>query len=171
MIETLLMTAAMMSGPDHLGQPLTFDQIVFEEASLNFKKPMRGGYTEEIVAAALIPKKWRPFSSCVLDRESGGTLTEKNSGEGAKNPRSSASGRWQLLDSQWRPGLASMVSARLKDEGVPAKHTKGLRAHLKSKPISSWDGWWQDIGHRAVLAAGGWTHWANGDKCDGKRPR
>ena len=170
MFESMIMVAALTAGPDHLGQPLTFNEIVWEEPDINYKKPMRGGYTEEIVAAAFIPEKWRPFSKCVLDRESGGRLTEKNSGEGAKNPRSSASGRWQFLDSQWRSGLASMVASRLRDEGVPAKHTKGLRAHLESRPINKWDGWFQDIGHRAVLAAGGWRHWSGGNGCNSLVP-
>jgi hypothetical protein len=170
MIDALVMTAAMMAGPDHLGQPLAFDEIAWEEPDINYNKPMSGGYTDDIVAAAFIPEKWRPFSKCVLGRESGGTLTKKNSGEGAKNPNSSASGRWQFLDSQWRSGLASMVASRLEDEGVPKKHTKGLRAHLKARPINKWDGWFQDIGHRAVISAGGWRHWSGGNGCNSLVP-
>ena len=60
------------------------------------KKPTRVA-TEEIVEAATIPKKWRPFAACVCDRESvdlgqGAVRSE------ARNPNSSASGRWQFLN-------------------------------------------------------------------------
>lgn len=157
-----LVTAAVIAtsgqAPDHLGQPV----------EVNYGKPHKGAFSDVITEAAEIPKKHRAFSKCVLDRESGGNLENTNSGEGARNPRSSASGRWQFLDSQWREGLSHMVAGRLKDYGMPSAHVKGVRVHLEGKPIHKWDGLWQDVGHNAVMAAGGWAHWS-GPGCNGKR--
>ena len=159
-----LVTAAVIAtsgqAPDH------FD---LAPRSINFEKPTAGAWDDQIVAASKVPKKWRPFARCVLDRESGGTLRKIQSGAGAKNPRSSASGRWQFLDSQWRPGLAHMVRQRLVDYGVPKSHAKKVRMHLQSKPINKWHGRWQDIGFIAVVTSGGAHHW-NGPGCGGKRP-
>lgn len=160
MIETLALAAAVASGPDH---------ITLLERTVDIKKPAAGAFGEQIESAARVPKKWRPFARCVLDRESGGTLERKNSGEGARNPRSSASGRWQFLDNNWRSGLAHMVRERLVDHGMPKSHAKEVRMELKSKPINKWDGHWQDIGFVAVIQEGGWYHW-RGHSCNGLRP-
>lgn len=156
-----LVTAAVIAtsgqAPDHLGQPV----------EINYGNPHKGAFSDVITEAAEIPKEHRAFSKCVLDRESGGNLKNANSGEGARNPRSSASGRWQFLDSQWREGLSHMVADRLKDYGMPGSHAKAVRVHLEGKPIHKWDGLWQDVGHNAVMAAGGRKHW-RGDGCGGK---
>ena len=100
-----LLAAALIATP--IQTPDHFD--LAQERSVNVAKPMHGGYSDQIAAAASVPNPWIKFSKCVLDRESGGTLTRKNSGEGAKNPRSSASGRWQFLDTHWRHGGSFMV--------------------------------------------------------------
>ena len=170
MIEALVMTAVMASGPDHLDQPPTFNDIVEEQVSeINYKKPHKGALSDVISAASTIPKKWEPFAACVLDRESGATINNKNSGEGAKNPSSSASGRWQFLDNSWRDGLSHMVADQLKDHGMPKKEAKQVRLHLQSKPIAKWDGHFQDAGAIEVLQQGGWYHW-KGASCNSKRP-
>ena len=163
------MTVAMTTGPDHLVTPV--DQTVYyKTAEVNFRKPHKGAFKGIIADAAEVPKKHRAFSSCVLERESGGNLENTNSGEGAKNSRSSASGRWQFLDSNWREGLSHMVANRLRDHGMPGSHAKSVRVYLEAKPISKWDGMWQDIGHNAVMEAGGWYHWKGGEGCNSKRP-
>lgn len=162
MLETIVLAAAIAGGPDH---------ITLLERSVDMKTPTAGAFAEQIESAARVPKKWRPFARCVLDRESGGTLEQKNSGEGARNPRSSASGRWQMLDGQgWRTGAAWMVQKRLVEFGVPKPHTKEVRLELRSKPIHKWDGHWQDIAFIASVTEGGWFHWRNGGRCDGLRP-
>ena len=51
------------------------DHLVREPVNMN--KPHTGGYAEEIVDAATIPKKWRAFAAC-CDRESGGTLDKSS---------------------------------------------------------------------------------------------
>lgn len=167
MIEALMLTAVLQSGPDHLvEQPVEEKKI----EDINFKKPLKGGFSDVITAAAKVPKRWQPFASCVLERESGADLKNKNSGEGARNPRSSASGRWQFLGA-WQEGLPFMVADQLRDHGMPKKEAKQVRVHLQSKPIAKWDGHFQDAGAIEVLQQGGWFHWRYGDKCDGKRAR
>lgn len=170
MIDALVMTLALSSVPDHLLPPTEKAVTIEVDEAINYKKPMRGGFTEEISEAMRVPKKWKPFTRCILDRESGANLENTNSGEGAQNPTSSASGRFQFLDNSWRDGLSHMVAGRLKDNGVPRTEVKGLRVWLETKPIHKWDGVWQQVGYNAVIEAGGWYHWRNGDKCDGRRP-
>ena len=169
MLEALVMTVAMTTGPDHLVTPVD-QKVYYETTKVNFSKPHKGAFKGIIADAAEVPKKHRAFSACVLDRESGGHLENTNSGEGARNPRSSASGRWQFLDNQWRDGLSHMVAGRLKDHGMPGSHAKSVRVYLEAKPINKWDGMWQDIGHNAVMEAGGWYHWKGGEGCNSKRP-
>ena len=165
---TPLIAAALIAtsgqAPDHLIREVP----VVEE--INFKKPLKGGLSDVISEASTIPKKWEPFASCVLSRESGATIGNKNSGEGARNPRSSASGRWQFL-SAWQEGLPFMVADQLRDHGMPKKQAKQVRLHLQSKPIAKWDGHFQDAAAIEVLQQGGGFHWRYGDECDGKRDR
>jgi len=117
--------------------------------------------------ASRVPHQWRPFAACVLDRESGATLDRRQSGVGARNPSSSASGRWQMLDaSGWRSGGAWMVQKRLVRFGAPRSQAKAVRVYLARTPISRWDGLWQDVAAFESLESGGWRHWANGDRCD-----
>jgi len=161
MIETLALAAAVANGPDH---------ITLLERSVDIKKPAAGAFGEQVESAARVPKKWRPFARCVLDRESGGTLHRKNSGEGARNPRSSASGRFQFLNSQWQHGGSFMVKDRLVTFGVPESHASKVRKKLGRTPIHKWDGHFQDTLFNEVVDRGGWYHWRNGDHCDGLRP-
>ena len=139
-------------GPEHHEMPTQ---------QVNMGKPHKGAFSEEITEAAVIPKKWRPFAACVLDRESGGTLGKIQAGAGARNPNSSASGRWQFLNSSWNKPLPYMVAAELK--------AKEVRIYLQNKHIYKWHGYWQDIGFVAVVTEGGWRHWS-GAYCNGKRP-
>jgi len=45
------------------------------------------------------------------------------------------------------------------------------RQYLAARPISTWNGLWQDMAAFEALESGGWRHWANGDRCDGLVPR
>jgi len=85
------------------------------------------------------------FRRCIMRRESRGNYR-------AANPRSSARGAYQFLDSQWRDGLVWMM---LKEE----KRTGGDRRReirrLFDKPIHRWNRYYQD---RAF-----WTAFRHGD--------
>lgn len=110
--------------------------------------------------AAVLPEKQEPFRACVKHRESRGKYD-------AQNPRSSAQGAYQFLDSQWRDSLAHMVKAEIKEHGQPRP---GLLAHLKGTPIKDWEPIYQDVAFATVLnARGPWSgakHWhLTGSKC------
>ena len=126
-------------------------------------RPSRSAHASVIGEAADIPAAWETFAACVSDRESGGSYT-------ARNPTSSASGRWQFLDRSWRHGLAYMVAARLKAHGMAHADAREVREYLHDTPIAAWPGPYQDTGFIAVLLSGGQHHW-NGPGCNGLAPR
>lgn len=120
--------------------------------------------------ASRVPSRWRAFATCVLARESGATLARPQSGVGAVNPSSSASGRWQMLDaSGWRSGGAWMVQKRLVRFGAPRSQARAVRVYLQRTPISRWDGIWQDVAAFESLESGGWRAWS-GHTCNGLVP-
>lgn len=127
------------------------------------ENPSRSVHAAAVRQAADIPAAWGPWADCVSDRESGGSYT-------ARNPVSSAQGRWQFLDSSWRRGLGFMVADRLKAHGMPAADAKRVRVFLHDTPIAAWPPAYQDIGLVAVLLSGGKHHW-NGPGCTGLAPR
>ena len=131
--------------------------------SFNPSQPTRSAWAMPVLrGAAAIPRHWVPFARCVLDRESGGTLERIQSGAGARNSSSSASGRWQFLDSQWRGGLSHMVTERLVKFGLPKADGKKVQRWLASHPIADWHGYYQDTGFVSVVLAGGRHHWNGG---------
>jgi hypothetical protein len=123
--------------------------------------------------ASTVPSRWRAFAQCVLSRESGATLDRPQSGVGAQNPSSSASGRWQMLDaSGWRDGGAWNVHKRLVRFGVPKSQAREVRVYLSRTPIHRWHGIWQDTAAIEALEDGGWRHWyLAGSRCNGLVPR
>jgi hypothetical protein len=136
-----------------------------DDRELSVARPSRS--VSAVRDASRVPGRWSDFASCVLDRESGATLDRRQSGSGARNPSSSASGRWQMLDaSGWRSGGAWMVKKRLVQFGAPRSQAKAVRVYLARTPIAQWDGIWQDVAAFESLESGGWRHWANGDRCD-----
>ena len=115
-------------------------------------------------AAQAIPQDQQPFASCVSHRESRDNYK-------ARGDESSARGRWQFLDRQWRHGLSFMVAERLRDFGMSSAASKRVRIHLQSISIDRWDPAYQDIAFVAVLNArgpwSGWRHWyLAGSKCN-----
>lgn len=165
-VSLLVIVAVIAAIPAFANEP---DHHTLHTQQVNLKKPHKGAWSEQITSAAVIPKKWRPFAACVVDRESGGNLKNVQSGVRARNPRSSAQGRWQFLNNSWNEPLSYMVSAELKDEGVPKSVAKDIRIYLQDTPIYKWHGYFQDIGFVAVVTEGGWRHWS-GAYCNGKRP-
>lgn len=117
-------------------------------------------------AASTIPASQQAFASCVSHRESRGSYT-------SKGDHSSARGRWQFLDRQWRVngGLTWMVAARLRAFGMPAAQARTIRLQLQAKPIDRWAPAYQDTAFIAVLNAhgawSGWRHWhLPGSRCN-----
>lgn len=141
------------------------DRIPLEAASGDVwivERPSRGLHASAVRDAARIPRHVRPFAECVSDRESSGSYT-------ARNPASSAQGRWQFLDNSWRRGLGYMVAARLKAHGMPKTAARQVREYLHDTPIAAWPGQYQDAGFVAVIASGGSHHW-NGPGCNHLKP-
>lgn len=112
--------------------------------------------------AAELPAAQEQYRECVAKRES-------HHNPQARNRTSSASGKYQFLDSQWRHGLAYMVAAELRDHGHP--EPRAVRKELQRKPIHTWPEAYQDVAFAAVLnAEGPWSgakHWRLvGSYCD-----
>lgn len=107
--------------------------------------------------AATFPPAITDWASCVIDRESGGNLVERQSGVRAYNP-SGAQGRWQFM-SPWNHGGPYMVRDRLVQFGMPKADAREVREHLSSHPIVEWNGWWQDILMIEAVERGGAFHW------------
>lgn len=154
MIENLLMTAVLMAGAS------TSD----DDRALALNRPSRSAprIAGVVQRAAAIPPSIRPWAACVLKRESGGSLDRIQSGVGARNSASSASGRWQFLDNSWRRGLSFMVRDRLVQFGMPKAQAREVRQYLGARHISTWHGYWQDIGFLEVVERGGRHHWNGG---------
>lgn len=110
--------------------------------------------------ASTFPPSIRGKAACVLSRESGGSLDRRQSGVGARNPGSSAQGRWQFINNKWQHSLPWHVRDRLVTFGMPKAQANKVRAFLDKRPIYKWNGWWQDIGFiETVVERDGWHHW------------
>lgn len=152
MLESLVITVALAMPND------TSDR----EWAVN--RPTRSVHSRVIEDAAEVPRSIRPWAECVVRRESGGTLDRIQSGVGARNPNSSASGKFQFLDNSWRRGLSFMVRDRLVEFGMPKQEAKKIRQYLGATPIYRWHGYYQTIGFVEVVSRGGKFHW-NGPGC------
>jgi hypothetical protein len=98
------------------------------------------------------------YRDCVAHRESRGDVT-------AQNPRSSAQGKYQFLDNQWRHGLSYMVRKEMKSRGM--KPARNLVQLLQNTPIKRWSEFHQDMAFAAVINTGGAHHWRlAGSKCE-----
>jgi hypothetical protein len=114
-------------------------------------------------AAAKVPKDQIAYAKCVSHHESRGNYK-------AVGDQSSARGRWQFLDKQWRRGLSFMVAHRLVEYGMPKSKVKDLVKDLQSKSIDRWNPIYQDVAFLAALNAkyqwSGWKHWSVNSKCN-----
>lgn len=130
------------------------------DRELHLSRPSRGAYSAPVRAAADTPKKWSAFAQCVLRRESGATLANKESREDARNGSSSAAGRHQWL-AAWQNGGAFMVRDRLVRFGMPKDQAKRVREYMQATPIWKIDGWLQDVLFNEVVTRSrdGWRHW------------
>jgi hypothetical protein len=119
--------------------------------------------------AGQIPTAWQPFARCVAQRESNGRLN-------ARNPRSSAQGRWQFLDQAWRVdgGIEWIVSRQLRKVGMAWKDRAGWVRRLDATPIYRWPSWAQDAAFVGVVTerSTGWRHWHHpGSRCNALIPK
>lgn len=162
MFESLMLAAVLTAAPTETPAPPLLSASSSREWAI--QRPSRGAHASAVREAATFPRSLRPWAACVIDRESGGTLDERTSGQGAANPASSARGRWQFLDNSWRRGLAFMVKDRLVEHGMPKQQAKQVRIWLQQRSIAQWPGWYQDIGFIEVVERGGRHHW-NGPGC------
>lgn len=141
-----------------------------DDRTVSLERPSRGGYGSVVRQAGTVPVYLRAWAECVLRRESGGVLHNKQSREDARNTEaSSAAGRWQFLQA-WQHGGSFMVRDRLVRFGMPKQEARQVRKYLGARPIYQWDGWWQDILFIEVTTRGGWRHWS-GAYCNGLAPR
>jgi len=122
-------------------------------------RPNRGDsrHASITVKAATFPRHLTGWASCVINRESGGNLVERQSGVQAHNP-SGAQGRWQFMP-PWNDGGPYMVKDRLEQFGMAHKDAKKVRVYLSNRPIWKWNGWYQDILFIEVNERGGAFHW------------
>jgi len=132
-----------------------------DRRELSVTRPSRS--VSSVRLAATFPRSMVAWARCVADRESGGSAT-------ARNPRSSAQGRYQFLDRLWRQSLAAQVAARLRDHGLPRPQARLVRDYLRDHEIATWPAVYQDIGFIEVNARGGAYHWRlAGSRCEGLR--
>jgi len=135
------------------------EQDAAREWALN--RPNRGDSRSATIVqrAATFPPSLVSWASCVIDRESGGNLIERQSGVQALNGEGSgAQGRWQFMP-PWNDGGPYMVKDRLEQFGMPHKDAKEIRIYLSSRPIWKWNGWYQDILFIEANERGGSFHW------------
>jgi hypothetical protein len=122
-----------------------------------------------------LPAEWQDFTLCISARESGyGKHHDTSKSYRAKNPASTASGRYQFLDSSWRKGGAWNVWKRLIKHGYTKATAAKVRERLMETPIRYWKPVYQDILYAEVILSNdgkGWKHWyLAGSPCNSKVP-
>lgn len=120
------------------------------------------------LSASKIPANQLEYAKCISYHESRGNYQ-------AVGDKSSARGRWQFLDKQWRRGLSYMVADRLVNHGMPKSQEKDLIKDLQKHPIDAWKPIYQDVGFVSALNAkgpwSGWKHWSVNSQCNKLVPR
>jgi hypothetical protein len=113
-------------------------------------------------SAGRVPPRWQAFKRCIVARESHGNPR-------ARNPHSSAQGKYQFLDRLWRRPLAGMVAERLTGHGMSLHDARAIRDALRRSEIARWDERLQDVAFAATITVpGNWRHWAlSGSRCNG----
>ena len=160
MLDALILTAALALPSDTDTTPSPAHSVSDRQWAAN--RPNRGAHARTVAHAATIPKSLRGWAACVIRRESGGSIDDWSSGSGARNPASSAQGRFQFLDTSWRRGLSFMVRDRLIQFGMPKSQASKVRHYLASRPIYRWEGVYQQVGFLEVVERGGRFHWNGG---------
>lgn len=148
MIDSIILTGALLLRP----MPMQDQASVIRAANIVAARQARE-----------VPAEWREFTLCISKRESGyGRHPDKSKAYKARNPKSSASGRYQFLDTSWRDGASWNVFKRLVSFGYDRATAKWVRQRLAETPISQWRPVYQDIAYAETLLSGegqGWRHW------------
>jgi len=114
-------------------------------------------------SAREVPEAWQRFTLCISERESGyGNDEDVSKSYRAKNPTSSASGRYQFMDGSWRHGGAWNVWKRLIRHGYSRATAAYVRERLMATPIRYWKPVYQDVLYAEVITSNegkGWRHW------------
>lgn len=131
------------------------------DRALTVARPSRS--VSAVREASTFPRSMVAWAKCVAQRESHGNPK-------ARNPYSSAQGRYQFLDRLWRESLAGQVAARLRDHGLPKPQAAKVRSYLAGREIATWPAVYQDIGFIEVNTRGGSYHWRlAGSRCEAYR--
>ena len=139
--------------------PLMIENLVFAMSMMTPAERPATRSARIVATAGRIPAVWEPFRACVVARESNGDPA-------AVNRASSAQGKYQFLDNQWRHGAAWNVYSRLRDAGMPRSHARLILARLHATPIKDWAEPYQDVAFAfVILIPRGWRHWS-GDRCN-----
>lgn len=150
MFEPLLIASAVLAGPS-----------ADNDRELAVRRPSRS--VSAVREAATFPRSMRAWADCVAERES-------HHNPKARNPASSAQGKFQFLDRLWRTSLAGQVAARLRDHGLPRSAAADVRQYLQRTEIARWPAVYQDIGFIEVNLRGGSYHWRlAGSRCEAYR--
>ena len=136
------------------------ENLVFATAMMIPREAPASLGMRAVAAASEIPAQWKPFAECVSNRESHGNPR-------AQNPVSTAQGKWQFLDGQWRHGAGWNVYSRLRDSGMGRSQARRILTKLHATPIKHWREEYQDAAFvYVILTPGGWRHWHGGHGCN-----
>ena len=139
--------------------PLMIENLIFAMSMMIPTERPATSSARIVATAGRVPAAWEPFRACVVARESHGDPA-------AENRASSAQGKYQFLDRQWRHGAAWNVYHRLRDAGMPRSQARRILARLHSTPIKRWREEYQDAAFAfVILIPRGWRHWS-GDRCN-----
>ena len=149
--------------PPVIGPPM-IENLVFAMSIMIPSQRPEIAQARIVATAGRIPAAWEPFRDCVVNRESHGNPR-------AQNPVSSAQGKYQFLDNNWRHGAGWNVYSRLRDAGMPRPQARRILAKLHVTPIKRWREEYQDAAFAfVILVPRGWRHWSGGNGCNNLVP-
>lgn len=145
MFGSIMLTVALLVTPAA--------DITAKSAALSGAAQDMRGYEPSLYTGKWFNPKWESTRRCIMQRESRHNYR-------AANPRSSARGAYQFLDSQWRDSLVWMLLPEHRKLGL-ASEVKALR----KKPIHKWNRYWQDAAFYTAWRHGeGKHHWYLGGR-------
>lgn len=145
MFGSIMLTVALLITPAA--------DITGKSAALSGAAQDMQGFEPSLYTGKWFDPKWENTRRCIMKRESHHNYR-------AANPRSTARGAYQFLDSQWRDSLVWML--------LPEHRKLGLTSEVKAlrdKPIHKWNRYWQDAAfYTAWRHSEGKHHWYLGGR-------